>query len=339
MPIRHAVLREFLVSTIGIDVGGTNIVSGVVDGSGKILIRHRIRTPSDSAQVVPVLCELVARLRKDHVVREIGLAAAGFVDADASTVLFAKHIGWVGEPLKARMEQETALPVVVENDANAAIWGETRFGAGQGERFLVGVTVGTGIGGGLVSGGQLMRGAAGLAAELGHLCVVPDGHPCGCGSRGCWEMYASGSALQLRAQLLAAVNSPLTARLLASAGGEPTAITGPLITRAAAAGDPGAVELLQELGGWLGRGLASLAAVLDPGCFVLGGGVADAGDLLLAPARAAFARHLSGRSQRPTIHIVTALLGTDAGVIGVADLARRHQDSSHREAEPEQIGR
>ncbi len=308
------------MNAIGVDIGGTRIVGAVVDPQGRVVDRRAVATPGRTDDVVPVVCDLIARLRQNREVSAVGLAAAGFVDAAGDKVLFAKHIGWTNEPLKRRVQQTVGLPVVVENDANAAAWGEARFGGGGGEHCLVCVTVGTGIGGGIVVDGELFRGSAGIAAELGHLCVVPDGHLCGCGGHGCWEMYGSGTALVREARRHAAAGSSLTRGLIASAGSV-DAIRGPLVTDAALGGDAGAIELLADLGAWLGRGMASLAAILDPDCFVLGGGVADAGELLLGPVRATFERNLSGRSHRPEIRTVGALLGNDAGVIGVADLA------------------
>ncbi|MGH9251418.1 MAG: ROK family protein, partial [Acidimicrobiales bacterium] len=184
------------------------------------------------------------------------------------------------------------------------------------------VTVGTGIGGGLVLDGAVYRGAHGVGAELGHMRMVPDGHVCGCGNRGCLEQYASGSALVREAQALASSRSVFAARLLELAGGDPEKVTGPMVTDAARDGDEPSRELLADLGRWLGEGLASFAAVLDPAVFVIGGGVSAAGDLLLGPAVSAFRRNLTGRGHRPEPEIRVATLGNDAGIVGAADLAR-----------------
>jgi glucokinase len=216
----------------------------------------------------------------------------------------------------------TELPVVVENDANAAAWGEFRFGAAEDVDDMVCVTVGTGIGGGLVLDGAVYRGAHGVGAELGHMRVVPNGHLCGCGNRGCLEQYASGSALVREARALASAGTVFAARLLELAGGDPEKITGPMVTGAARDGDGASRELLTDLGRWLGEGLASFAAVLDPAVFVIGGGVSAAGELLLAPAADAFRRNLTGRGYRPEAEIRVATLGNDAGIVGAADLAR-----------------
>ena len=203
---------------IGVDIGGTKVAAGVVDADGRILARLRRDTPAqDPGRTEDVIAECIRELAADHEVEAVGLGAAGFVDAARSTVLFAPNLAWRNEPLRAAVEQRTGLPVVVENDANAAAWGETRFGAGHGQPFTVTLTVGTGLGGGVVLGGQLIRGAFGAAAEVGHMILVPDGRPCGCGLRGCWEQYASGRALVTEARERAA-RSPTSARLLLELG-------------------------------------------------------------------------------------------------------------------------
>ena len=181
---------------IGVDIGGTKVAAGVVDDDGRILARLRRDTPAhDPAKTEDVIADCIGELSAEHEIEAAGLGAAGFVDAARSTVLFAPNLAWRNEPLRAAVEQRTGLPVVVENDANAAAWGETRFGAGHGQPHTVTLTVGTGLGGGVVLGGELVRGAFGAAAEVGHVNLVPDGRPCGCGLRGCWEQYASGRAL------------------------------------------------------------------------------------------------------------------------------------------------
>ena len=187
--------------------------------------------------------------------------------------------------------------------------------------MLVCVTLGTGIGGGLVVGGSVYRGANGIACEYGHMTLVPEGRMCACGNHGCWEMYASGRALARDARELVAESPAAGARLLAMAGSV-AAIDGPVVTSAAAEGDPAASTICTTMGRWLGRGLANLAAVLDPTVFVIGGGVSEAGELLLHPAREEYANTLSGRGFRPLATVTAAALGPDAGLVGAADLAR-----------------
>jgi glucokinase len=308
---------------IGVDIGGTKVAAGVVDPDGQILARLRRDTPAhDPDKVEDVIADCIRELAANHDVEAAGLGAAGFVDAARSTVLFAPNLAWRNEPLRAAVEQRTGLPVVVENDANAAAWAETRFGAGHGQPNTVTLTVGTGLGGGVVLGGQLIRGAFGAAAEVGHMILVPDGRPCGCGLLGCWEQYASGRALVTEARQRAA-RSPEEARLLLELGdGRPESVTGPMVTMAAVAGDPVALASFEAVGTWLGHGMADLAAILDPRVFIIGGGVSEAGELLVGPARATFQAQLTGRGHRPTAMVRVAELGQDAGLIGAADLAR-----------------
>ncbi|MGH3329366.1 MAG: ROK family glucokinase [Streptomycetales bacterium] len=310
--------------TIGVDVGATKVAGGVVDEDGVIIARARRDTPStDPAACADTVASVVLELAGRHDVTAVGLGAAGFVDEHRSVVLFAPNLAWRQEPLQERVGTRLDVPVIVENDANAAAWGEACFGAGRGQPHVICITVGTGIGGGVVVGGELYRGRFGIAGEFGHLRVVPNGIRCGCGNKGCWEMYASGSALVREARDLAEAGSPLASRLLELAGGRAEGITGPVVTRAAREGDPTATELFEGLGQWLGEGIASLTAILDPGCVVIGGGVSEAGELLLGPTRNAFQRALTGRGHRPAAQIRLAELGNEAGLVGVADLARR----------------
>ncbi|MEY9959641.1 glucokinase [Streptacidiphilus sp. MAP5-52] len=320
--VRRMALR---LPAVGIDIGGTKIAAGVVDGEGTVVEQIRTETPhrSKSPKVVEdVITELVLALADRHDVHAVGIGAAGFVDAQRARVLFAPHLSWRNEPIQAALSDRLKLPVVVENDANAAAWAEWRFGAGADEERLVMVNLGTGIGGAIVRSGRLDRGRYGMAGEFGHMTVVPGGHRCPCGNRGCWEQYSSGNALVREARELAAAESPVAQPLLDRVDGDVGAITGPLVTEAARDGDPCAVELLQEIGNWLGLGLANLAAALDPGRFVIGGGVSAAGELLLGPAREAYRRNLTGRGFRPECDVVGARLGNTAGMIGAADLAR-----------------
>jgi glucokinase len=310
--------------SIGVDIGGTKVAAGVVDEAGHVIdIERRLTPNTDVAQTEQVIAEVVQALRARHEVVAVGIGAAGWIATDQATVLFSPHLAWRNEPLRDALADRIGVPVYVENDANAAAWAEYRFGAGQTARVLVCVTLGTGIGGGLVIDGSLYRGAYGIASEFGHATVVPDGRRCACGNRGCWEMYASGTALARDARELAEVSPVAAHRLLELSGGSLDALTGPVVTAAAQEGDPAAVEIYTTMGQWLGRGLANLAAVLDPDVFVIGGGVSDAGELLLGPARSAYRGSLSGRGYRPAAAVVAAELGPNAGLVGAADLARR----------------
>ena len=299
------------------------MLAGVVDSLGRVLAQERRSTPGRSVPAVEdTIVELVEAFGVKFDIAAVGVGAAGFVDATRSTVLFSPHLAWRNEPLRDALMSRIRVPVVVDNDANAAAVAETRFGAGLGHRQVLCVTLGTGIGGALVIDGKVYRGANGMAGEFGHMQVVPDGHRCECGNRGCWEQYASGNALVREARELILVDSPMGHGLRDRVGGDLTKLTGPLISAAAREEDARAVELIAEVGTWLGTGLAGMAAAFDPSCIIIGGGLSEAGDLLLTPTRSAFARSLVGRGYRREPVIALAALGADAGFIGAADMAR-----------------
>jgi len=273
---------------------------------------------------------LVTLFARRYDVAAVGVGAAGFVDATRSVVMFSPHLSWRREPLRDALTNRLRLPVVVDNDANAAALAESHFGAGAGHRYVLCVTLGTGIGGALVLDNRVFRGANGMAGEFGHMQVVPNGHRCECGNRGCWEQYASGNALVRDARELVAADSPVARHLRDLVGGDPSKLTGPQITQAARDGDPLSIELLADVGQWLGVGLAGVAAAFDPSCIIVGGGVSAAGDLLLEPTRQAFSRSLTGRGHRTEPPILAAALGPDAGFIGAADMARSAARRSRR---------
>lgn len=307
---------------VGVDIGGTKIAAGLVSETGQIMAHDAEPTPEDSSRIPAIVADLVTRLTRDEQPVGVGIGAAGFVGEDRSTVRFAPNINWVGEPLGRNVSELIDLPIVVENDANAAAWGEFRFGAGEDTDDLLLITVGTGVGGGIVHKGQLFRGGFGVAAEIGHIRIVPDGILCGCGQHGCYEQYGSGSALVREARARLANDDPGASAIGALAAGDPGRITGPGVTRLAQEGDQLAVELLADLGRWIGEGAAVLATILDPSVIAIGGGVSAAGDLLLEPMIAAFETHLPARSHRPAAAVRLAALGNSAGIIGAADLAR-----------------
>ncbi len=210
--------------TIGIDIGGTKVAGGVVDDSGAVVARMLRSTPShDPEEVERVIADVVAELAKGRQIEAVGLGAAGFIDEGRSIVRFSANLAWRHEPLRERVERRTGLPVVVENDGNAAAWAEYRYGAGLDADPLLVVCVGTGIGGGIVVGGRLLRGAFGTASEFGHFRVVPDGVLCGCGQRGCWEQYGSGNALVREARPRRRRTPSAPPRCSRSVGGPPTA--------------------------------------------------------------------------------------------------------------------
>ncbi len=304
---------------IGIDVGGTKITALRVAGRGRILARAEAPTPADDPEAcIAVMTQIADRLCT-AAVRAVGVGAAGMVEAATGTLRYAPNLAWRELPIAARMTQALGLPCRVENDANAAAWGEFRFGAARGHPDLLLVTVGTGIGGGIVSGGKLLRGAHGFAAEIGHIIVEPGGPVCGCGNRGCWEQVAAGRAIDRLGRDAARENpNSLLARL---AGGDPERADGRLVTDAAMQGDDIAARILAMVGRRLGEGMAGLANILDPEMVVVGGGAMAAGDLLLVPAREAFADSVEAPEHRPAVPIVAAALGNDAGGVGAAALA------------------
>ncbi|WP_069386826.1 ROK family glucokinase [Cellulosimicrobium cellulans] len=312
---------------IGVDIGGTKIAAGVVDDEGRILAQTRRDTePDDVASIDRAIADVYAELSAKHDVGAIGLAAAGFVSPDRTSVLFAPNIAWREYPLAHNVRElvgDDDVSIVVENDANAAGWAEFQFGVARDATDMLMLTVGTGLGGAIVVDRALVRGKWGVAAEVGHMRVVPGGHYCGCGHEGCWEQYASGTALVRDAQGALIAQPDRATRLLELCGGDPAKLTGPQITQAAQEGDPLAVELLANLGRWIGEGAASVTALLDPELIVIGGGVGAAGDLLLQPIRRAFSEQLSARGHRPEAQIELAEHGNEAGIVGAADLARR----------------
>lgn len=304
-----------MARTIGVDIGGSKVLALLVE-DGRVLDRADRVTPgrtTSPAVVEDVLVDAVTSLLPTEPsgiagegdVVGIGVGAAGLVDRDGRSVRFAPHLAWRDEPLADRLEHRLGLPVVLENDANAALWAEHRLGAAQAYDDVVLVALGTGIGGGLLLGGALVRGRNGMAGEFGHLQVVPGGRPCPCGRSGCWEQYCSGRAL---------------ARFTAEAG---VPHEGAELTAAANGGDPVALGAFAEVGRWLGTGVADLVAALDPEAVVIGGGVSAAGELLLAPAREAYVATLLAAGHRTIAPILAGALGPEAGALGAADLARR----------------
>jgi glucokinase len=310
---------------IGIDIGGTKIAAGLVHGD-ELLEFHEAPTPAkDAAAILDTVSDLVAAVRRDDAEIPVGIAAAGYVSLDRRSMAYAPNLPWRDEPLQPQLQKRLKLPVFLENDANAAAWAEYRFGAGHPCRNMVMITVGTGIGGGVVTDGNLLIGGQGVAGELGHIQVVSDLHgggepprPCGCGSHGCWEMYGSGNALNHAARSIAATVEG--ASLLARAGGDVDKLTGSVVTEAALDGNDVALRLVDDLGRWLGEGLASISAVLDPEVIVVGGGVAEAGDVVMVPLEEAYHASMR-RSHRPAADVRPAALGNRAGMLGAADLA------------------
>src|SRR6478752_7189479 len=309
--------------SIGIDIGGTKIAATVVDNAGHRVDRGRRPTPSDDAiKVEEAVVDLVDELRARQPIASVGIAVAGLVDPDG-VVMDAVHLAMDNHPFGENLRDRINLPLSVDNDGTAAAWAEYRFGKGAGADPLLVVTVGTGLGGGLVVGGKLIRGAFGTAGEVGHIVIEREGgRPCPCGDRGCLEQYSSGRALVREAQHMVREFAGASHGLVARCDGDPEKLDGPSVTAAAQEGDAGALRAFETIGTALGRGLASITNVIDPQRIVLGGGVSEAGDLLLTPTLAAYRKHVVGRDQRPLAEVVLARLGNDAGAVGAADLSR-----------------
>lgn len=308
----------------GVDVGGTKILARVVDPRRPLdaVATARVDTPRGPERIVDAIADLVAHvsgLAGTHHVAAVGVGAAGLVSR-AGVVRTAPNLPGVADlDLRGALVAATGAGVVVENDATCAMVAEHRAGAAAGADHACLVTLGTGIGGGLVVDGRLVRGADGLAGEPGHMVVDPSGPPCPCGRRGCWERFASGSGLGRLAR--EAAEAGRADRVVALAGGDPEDVRGEHVGRAALEGDPDALEVMREFAWWVALGLANLATLLDTEVLVIGGGLAAAGPLLLDPTREAFAAQLLGGRHRLPVRVVLAELGPEAGAIGAAFLA------------------
>ncbi len=310
--------------SVGIDLGGTKCLAVALDGT-TVVDEAQVPTPVGAEAILDAMAAVTLDVVSDGTGGvggtpiAVGVGAAGLVDR-AGVLRFAPNLRGVdGLAVRAELERRLGLPVVVDNDATCATWAERQMGAAVGMDDVVVVTLGTGIGGGIVAGGRLARGANGFAGEVGHMVVVKGGPACPCGKRGCWERFASGSGLGRLAR--EAAEGGRAGAVLALAGGDPEAVRGEHVSAAARAGDAEACEVLAELGWWVALGLANLANLLDPEAFVVGGGLATLGDLLFDPIRAAFATLLEGAAFRPPIPILPASLGPRAGAIGAACLA------------------
>lgn len=307
-----------MAEAIGLDIGGTKIAGFRVRDDGRVLDRRTVSTPAqDSDATVDAAVAVAKELVADDV-RAVGIGAAGMVDHH-DVVRYSPNLSYRNLPIGGRVGDALGLPCVADNDANAAAWGEFRVGAGRDVDDMLLVTIGTGIGGGIVSGGRLIHGANGFAGEIGHIVVEPGGPLCGCGNRGCWEQVASGTAVERNGRLAAARHP--ASLLAALAGGDPDRVSGRTVTEAARRNDEVALGILADVGRRLGEGMAGLVNVLDPELVVVGGGAIEAGELLLGPARSVFRQSVEAPEYRPDVPVRAAELVNDAGGIGAALLA------------------
>ncbi len=312
----------------GIDLGGTKLLGRVLDPTDPLraLVEARVDTPRGGPAIVEAISDLTARLDAESIaaghgpVAALGVGAAGLVDL-AGVLRFAPNLPSVVDlDLTSALRGRFAGPIVVDNDANAATYAEHRLGAGRGARNMVLVTLGTGIGAGVIVDGDLRRGSAGFSGEPGHMVIDPSGPPCPCGRHGCWERFASGSGLGRLAR--DAAEAGQADRVVALAGGHPDQVRGEHVTRAVAEGDPDAIDVLARFAWWVALGIANLVNVLDCEQVVVGGGLIGAGDALLVPVRNAFRGLVLAADHRPPVRIDAAALGAEAGAVGAGLLAR-----------------
>ena len=297
------------VDALGLDIGGTKIAGARVDPDGHVVAHTSRPTTADNPEgILEAVVEICDELGGQNTVASVGVAVAAFLNSSRDTLYFSPNIAWRDFPLAKVLSDRLGVPVVLENDANAAGWGEFRFGAARDVSSMLMLTIGTGVGGALVNDGRLIVGGFGMAAELGHIIIEPGGRLCGCGNRGCLEQYASGTALMRDAR----------ERL-----GDDT-LTQASLTELLVEGNSDARAALEGVAFAIGRGITSLVAVTDPELVVIGGGVASAGELLLDPIRQSFEETYGAKDRRPIADLAVATMGNTAGVVGVADLARAH---------------
>lgn len=314
--------RKTVKLAAAVDLGGSKILAVVADARGEVAARDLRPTPADKSPD-SVIEAVVASLKTvishaDDGVAGVGLAVAGFSNPETGVVFASPNLpGWIDIPLRDIVARETGLPVRLINDARAAALGELHFGAARGVRNFVYLTISTGIGGGIVTGGKLYYGASGMAGEVGHMVIVPDGPPCACGNRGCWEQLASGTALAREARKCLADGA--ASSILALAGGDIAQVTAETVSQAYDRGDVLARELVARTGYYLGLGLANLVNIFNPEMIVIGGGLSGMGDKLLAPAYEEAGRRAFRESFR-AVRFVPAALGMDSGVLGAAAL-------------------
>jgi glucokinase len=307
--------------TIGIDIGGTKISVGVVDSSGNLIDSSRCSTPTEGGkELISSVNNLIKEFNKKYEIKGIGISIAALISSDYGTIVGAPNIANLSKlNFVNEIKEEFELPIIIENDANAAMWAEFKFGNAKGLNPVMFFIIGTGVGGGLVIDGKLFKGANGIGAEFGHMCVVPNGLLCGCGSKGCIEQYASGGALIRYANEALLANPDKSEEVLSFGEGK---LSGTALTKAAKAGNELALAAFSKQADWLGLACASYSLIIDPQAIIIGGGVVDAGELFLAPVRAAMRKYMPFAESHVPPKIIAAKFGNDAGLIGAADLVR-----------------
>lgn len=311
------------MNAIGVDVGGTKIAAAVVSPEGKIL--NEVRYPTQAIppdRLIETIAKAITEAKGDYEAGGACVAVPGLILSAENKVMFAPNLHEIENiRLDEELGRRTGLSVTVENDANAAAWGEFRFGAGKDVEHMIFMTLGTGVGAGVITHGVLLRGAQGSGGELGHVVLQPGGPLCGCGNRGCLEALASGTAIQRRAREVA---NELPSSALGQLAIE-RQILGEDVTRLAEEGDGAALRVLQETGAWLGVGMAAFVNIFNPEVIAVGGGASGAGEFLLGPARNEV--HLKARSpSRDLVEVKEATLGPESGVLGAAALARNENE-------------
>jgi glucokinase len=301
---------------VGVDLGGTKLLAALVDEAGTVVEDVKIARPTTGAGTVDAIAEIVGGWGTSL---PVGMGVAGLVDRQGVLRVGPNLPGFVDFPFRDALAERIGTTVVVDNDATAATWGEFCVGAARAARDAVLVTLGTGIGGGVVAGGVLQRGANGFAGEPGHTVVDPNGPACPCGRRGCWERFASGSGLgRLAREAAEAGRAP---GIVEAAGGDDSQVRGEHVTIAASSGDAGAIAVLWDFAWWVALGVTNLINVLDPEVVVIGGGLAEMGELLLAPVNERYRDLVLAGEHRPVVPIVAAELGEHAGAVGAGLLA------------------
>ena len=307
--------------TIGIDIGGTKISAGVVDSSGNLIDSSRCSTPAEGGkELISSVINLIKEFNKKYEIKGIGISIAALISSDYGTIVGAPNIANLSKlNFVNEIKEEFELPIIIENDANAAMWAEFKFGNAKSLNPVMFFIIGTGVGGGLVIDGKLFKGVNGIGAEFGHMCVVPDGLSCGCGSKGCLEQYASGGALIRYANEALLANPDKSEEVLSFGEGK---LSGTALTKAAKAGNELALAAFSKQADWLGLACASYSLIIDPQAIIFGGGVVDAGELFLAPVRSAMRKYMPFAESHVPPKIIAAKFGNDAGLIGAAELVR-----------------